>query len=447
MKISRKERNLLLYSEIIKEYKWLHKLLLKNETLKKENVPEKFHTDFTYVAPVILKQCGQEWKGDENVVNPVVDLGPIERKKCSLCGTPTRYLCYIQNKINGKRINIGRDCAEEFVDLNSLVDGKTKGQLLASAKEVRRFSEINKRIPGLEQTIEMWLHRTEKYDIVLPRKMEVPYNESGEVLRDLYRNYLKGIESEQVFEEIEVRLSSEKSTIEMFEKYQEINRNTPFIATRKMINWLRNRADQKTENILRENGKVTFETVSCIWEREYVDKHISIVKELFLAAGANFLEIDHEIGGYTFQYGRSRVTLYISFKSFFEVFGNYVLGEGDRCPAALTINNIIKLSQIVNEHTMKIQYLDELKFCLRKFGNDIDYEDEDLDSDTVYIWDKQVSKFAKCKLSEIIRLTKGLVMGLPKPTINNIESFVASLAGKRFSREELRDMRDVLSSI
>ncbi len=36
MKISRKERNLLLYSEIIKEYKWLHKLLLKNETLKKE---------------------------------------------------------------------------------------------------------------------------------------------------------------------------------------------------------------------------------------------------------------------------------------------------------------------------------------------------------------------------------------------------------------------------
>ncbi|KJD38697.1 hypothetical protein QD46_17890 [Paenibacillus polymyxa] len=111
--ITRKQRNLLLYSDIVKEYKWLHKLLLKNETLKEENVPEKFKNDFTYVAPVILKQCGQEWKDDENVVNPVEDLGQIERQKCSLCGTPTRYLCYIQNKINGKRINIGRDCAQE----------------------------------------------------------------------------------------------------------------------------------------------------------------------------------------------------------------------------------------------------------------------------------------------------------------------------------------------
>lgn len=66
-----------------------------------------------------------------------------------------------------------------------------------------------------------------------------------------------------------------------------------------MINRLRNRADQKTENILRENGKVTFETVACIWEREYIDKHISIAKGLFLAVGANFLGIDHEIEGYS----------------------------------------------------------------------------------------------------------------------------------------------------
>ncbi|MEK4460051.1 MULTISPECIES: hypothetical protein [Paenibacillus] len=51
---------------------------------------------------------------------------------------------------------------------------------------------------------------------------------------------------------------------------------------------------------------------------------------------------------------------------------------------------------------------------------------------TVYILHKKVNKFAKCKLSDIIRPNKGASNGLSKPTINNIELSLRDFPKKNY---------------
>ncbi|MFK4439674.1 hypothetical protein [Paenibacillus sp. RC21] len=445
-RLLKKERNLIIRSEAIKEYPWLLQLIDEKESVKIEDVPSDKMSDFKYVLPHILKVCGDEWMGDESLLHPVEDLGE-KRRKCGLCGTPNRYIYYIKNRLNNNKLNVGKDCVEEFVDLDLLREGKTKGQLLKKAQELRRMGTINKKFPGIERIISDWLSRTEKYEIVLPSSMEEPYNRNGQLLNDLYRNYLKGDEIEQSLEEIEALIKSESSTIKMFEQYQKENENMPFIATKKMIRWLQDKKDKKSEEILREHGSVTLESVPHIWEKEYIEKNKHIVEGMFKSAGLIFINADHEENGYTYKKENSNFIMILTFHKFYYHFGAYVLGLEEKSLAPFNQINVIRISDIVKNYINILYFIEEMSLVMQEWDIDYEIEEEDIDADAAYVWDKNVGAYVKLSLSKLIFLIKGKVLGLAKPTQANFELSISQEQGRRYTKRELQENREILNSM
>jgi hypothetical protein len=442
-RIVKKERNLMINSHIIDEHPWLKELLLNNEKISIDDVAEEYKNDFRYVVPYIIKQCGDEWRGDESVLHPIEDLGE-ERRPCSLCGTGNRYIYYIQNKLNGRKMNVGKDCVEEFVDLSTIAQGVSKSKLIKKAQEIRRMSTINKRFPGIQNRIDTWENRLNRYSVVIPSLYEEPHSKDGERLNDMHSKYLRGDYDESVFDDIESILSSEASYIDQFDSYTETNVGNPFIATKKIINWLEIRNDYKSINTLKTIGFITVETISSIWEPEYVSKQKPIIEDVFESIGATVLNLDQESNVFVLKIGHSKIKLACRFEKFFSHFGQILLNEKPK--AAFSLANIIRISEsydLISVYT----FIEDFKKHISKWGIGFVTTDSSIDQNKAYLKDKQTKKYVESDLSELFNRFKGIVLGMDKPTRNDLELYISSHPGKKYTREQLKDLNSLSRSL
>lgn len=94
--IRKKDRNKLLFSNITENYPWLLKLLQENEkisNLEVANLNEDKQNFIKHLIPNILNEASKEWKPSHEVFVRVLEGN--KRKRCSLCGTPNKYIYYI----------------------------------------------------------------------------------------------------------------------------------------------------------------------------------------------------------------------------------------------------------------------------------------------------------------------------------------------------------------
>ncbi len=430
-------------SYIIDDHTWLKDLLETRPSLRISEVPEEHRVDFEYVVPYILKQCGDEWKGDESVLHPVEDLGD-ERRPCGLCGRENRYIYYIQNRLNGKKMNVGGDCVEDYVDIDFLREGNSRGKLLRRAKEIRKRSILNQRFPGIQNRIDTWLNRSGKSNVVLPLSIEEPYLNIGNKLQDLHNAFLRGEDNEMILNEMEDILNEEAGYITRFDEYIQLNKDHKFIATKSIMTWLENRRDRKTMESLKQYGFVTKETISFIWEKGFIERNIDSFNQLFESTIFKIIEVDFDNEGFVIQSDHSRVIMIIRFDKFMSNFGERVLGESTK--AAFSDNNIVKLSSIYGSNSPYI-FRDELKKKLKTWSVGISMTDEDAELNQVYLYDRRKKDYVQVKLSELIAEAKGIVFGLSNPDRKKFEKYVHEKEGKRYTHNELRDIRSISSQM
>lgn len=438
-RISKKERNLIINSQVIEDHVWLKDLLESNLSLSIDEVEEKNKTDFQYVVPYILKQCGEEWKGDESVLHPIEDLGD-GRRPCGLCGRGNRYIYYIQNRLNGTKLNVGGDCVEDFVDMDLLREGNSRGQLLRKAKELRRRGLINQRFPGIQGRIDTWLNRVTRYDIVLPTYLEEPYLSEGNKLQELHNTYLRNEEDESYLDQMEDILNKENDYIRYFDEYQLLNHDNSFIVTKKIMTWLENRHDRKTMDILKESGIISNDTIPFIWESSFIEKNIKMIEALFNNTQFDLIIIDYDNEGFILKKEPSQITLILKFEKFFTNFGERIIGGTTR--AAFSESNITKLSFLSGDNSAYI-FKDELEFLLEKWDIGIDATDDEISYNQVYLFDRRTQLYVLSNFNELVMEAKGLVLGLDNFDKQKFEGFVKGKEGKRISGKELAENREI----
>lgn len=441
--ILKKERNLMINSRIIEEYPWLEKLLMANEKVSIDLIDDEHKNSFRYVVPYILKQCGEEWKGDESVLNPIEDMGN-KRRPCALCGTPNKYIYYIENKLNGNKLNVGRDCVEEFVDIKVISEGISRNKLIKKAQEIRRMNDINDKFPGIQNKMDTLLATVENYPIVIPNSIKDPYIQKVKMITEVYNDYLKGLKDEIVFSQIEDFIQSEHVFIKQFEDYVEKNSNNPFIATRKMIRWLEHRKDPEIIELLNETGEITRGSVARVWEKEYFEKQHNQITVLFSTLELNVLKFDEDNNHIVFAVGINKINLILPYEKFLSFFGPLLIGE--KPFAAFTLQNVIKVCR--EEDFMSIyHFIDQFRKLTRRWGVGLRETDSSIDQNIVYLKEKESKLYVQVKVQELFQYAKGIVFGLNKPSREDLENFITQVPGKRYTKENIRELNNIVQNM
>ncbi|KAF0993998.1 hypothetical protein [Geobacillus sp. TFV-3] len=266
-----KDRNVLIFSEITKDYDWFLKLLIENEKITDSliNALTSEQQNFIkYMVPVLLKEATSEWKESSR---PPIDLGEDRSRwgNCSLCNKPNRYLHFIDNRKSGKTINVGSECVKEYAFNETDIIYRRK-----EARKIRRLSILNDKIPGVKNIVENWKDRLDKFEILIPTPLSKNYEQLGEKLQKIYDDFLSGKGSESTIYQIYKLIQQGEDEIKEFEDYVKKERDNEFIVTRNMVNWLKRQNNSKASKALewvREEGKVSYRAAHRIAEKGFME--------------------------------------------------------------------------------------------------------------------------------------------------------------------------------
>ncbi|RDY22926.1 hypothetical protein CHF27_010940 [Romboutsia maritimum] len=164
------QRNLLLKSDILKDYPKLKSFLETTpdmdsselHTLDKE-VRNLFNSK---IFNAISNKAPQEWEVDKDrTLESAKELKNITR--CQICNTKIKNICYIKNKINNNRLIVGSTCVTYF----GILDKKELEKILSEREIIRRRAEINKSINNIEKTFQELDLFIEKSPIIIKNKV------------------------------------------------------------------------------------------------------------------------------------------------------------------------------------------------------------------------------------------------------------------------------------
>lgn len=117
--------------------------------------------------------------------------------KCSLCNTPNKYIFYIENRYNKKKLNVGSECIEKFPDLdNRLPNGMTirklKNNTVKDYNRLKRLEEFNHEFPNVEEILSSWNNEYNNLPIILPRDLHNSITEIHAKANEIFKGYING---------------------------------------------------------------------------------------------------------------------------------------------------------------------------------------------------------------------------------------------------------------
>lgn len=233
----------MLFSETIKRSNvpWLIELLKSNKVLSKKELSYEQLQIINEIRSDLLNDSIEEWsiaKAPDG--NLTLDMGQDERKwaKCQLCGTKHRYMHYIKNKFTDSVINVGSACIGEFGEIGKVAQRDRRSLVSAQAKN-RRLLTLLEEIPNAKSRIDKWNALLNEIDLILPRKIEEPYMKLGKEAEKTFKAILRKNKNEREVKELKAFFIKQEGYKEEILKYDRLNKDKPFVMTKKIDDWLR----------------------------------------------------------------------------------------------------------------------------------------------------------------------------------------------------------------
>ncbi|MFD0587719.1 hypothetical protein ACFQZE_06870 [Paenibacillus sp. GCM10027627] len=446
--VTRKQRNLLVNSTVTLDYPWFLQMLSEQKKIKTEDIPEEHKSDFRNVVPFIIKLSGDEWKYNEEHLRPYEDMGTDARnhKHCSLCNQRNRYIFYIKNRLNNKTLNVGSDCIKEFADFDNLGFGMTLSQLKTNASKVRRLSEANAHIDGIDKLIANWDFKLDSFSVLIPNYIRKPYLELGIAIKKEYENFLKC--DSHSFEELikmhDQYIDLEKSMVEYEIKYK----SNPFVASNAIMGWLKGQQKHALIELMKETGLIDEKTVREIYERNFIRKIENMIRLQLESLELEVEKFDYEENEIliTFNMYNGAVKIVCSFKKFMDNYGLLILGAKNA--ATLSLKNLLRISDVREKYTKEfiVTNIDD-KFAyfnkLVRFVLPVDFQEED----EIDIINKITGKVFVYNLSKFLKETSRYILISDEDKISKDEKHFLNLKGKWYTQEELSDVRETASEM
>ncbi|MGJ8731203.1 hypothetical protein ACRW9N_12140 [Listeria aquatica] len=254
--LTSKEVNKLLYSDHLKsnDFFWLYKLLDQNTSLDYSKIPENKQEIFLNVINDLLNNCSNEWvqsKGPNGQTEEDMGLDEKNWKTCSLCGTPNRYIFYIENTLNKCKLNVGSNCISEFGSIASNAK-KSKAIMQKNAIKLKNLQMLLEEIPNVRTIVEKWDDFMAKLPLVLSKKETECYQNIGLLANRTYEEILsKGLEKKRISQLNNLIKSGKFEKNKILEKIETLKKND-FVLTNNQVNWIRSHQPDSIAKILDE---------------------------------------------------------------------------------------------------------------------------------------------------------------------------------------------------
>lgn len=433
-----KDHVLLLHSEIITDYPRLGQLLRNYPRITKsvlKLLPDSEKNIFENTLKSIVAKAWDEWEGTDD--EPYDDLGS-RRVKCSLCGTDNKLVFIIQNRFNGKTLNVGSTCIREFG--NNFEFGKerkTVTQILRERQKIARKANLLRVLPEAH-ICEEW--NDLNYPIVLPNFLTTAYYQIGERLRKLYNDYLNGNKKldQSSIDEFKKELDNRKKYISRFDAYVEENKNRPFVATKKLDEWARYHLDRNWNNIIRENGYINWGLACRLEEPSFMLSLVPMLNNILEPFGSKVLGVDERKHSYVLKpQVNNDIEIYCPHQTLLWNFGAPLFGEEPVSP--LSVELILAESLISNDRSLVLT-LNSLDQVLKSRGFYIyqcNYE-----MDKLLIYDKDYDKYVELPLANFANKFLAVAFGIAIPT-DSIIKYIKQMSSKQYSKEEIDDLNNI----
>lgn len=433
--VNLEQRQLLVFSEVIKDYPFLEKTLSENETIDESDLKNHDENERNFLKtflPNIIKQATDEWKGNKDCI----DKGVVS-EKCSLCHTPNRYIYHIINQENGNTMNVGSDCIQKF-DFNfSLSKGTTLKQHVDRQKRERyrlqKLSKINEKYPNIVNTLSEWKRLVSDCLIILPLAIEEPYLQYINEIQYLIDEYKDGSMGNEVFAKIDrlINIIQEKNVD--IDAYVTNNIDNMFVPTRRIKYWL---LENKKDNIvayLKKTGRIDKVAIKEIHESDFINGIIPLINKGLKEKGFIIEKADFEKGMFLLKHGS--MVFHCLFRDFLAYISGFAFNEED---VIFTKDSLLDLCHIYEKDSIDT-LLDEISKLFKGTTIGIGYNDFASDDVVVFIRNKAEHDFAVLKMSVFLKAYKKYVLYDTKPDLEKGIKSLEDVSSRRYKMKEYGD--------
>lgn len=442
LRVKKRQRMLLLYSEIIKQFPWFREILEGNEIISEEFVlalDSEKQNFFDNMFPRIVKQVVDEWRGNPNSVRYIETDDKNQWISCALCGHKIRWIFRIQNRLNGNELEVGSECVKYF-GIN--FGGKSIRDLIRETKRAGRLNALNEKIPGIARIVEGWASRLNNYPIVIPLHYEQKYSKLGQAISGLYGGYLdeKYGDVDEVTRGILSLLDKADQLLKEIQEYVDANIGVKFVAKSELARWLKSTGQYETlERIKKDNGRITWGTACKITEPNFMKLIASEFTPILANIGLRVIGVDSDRNGYVLGLSRnSKIRLFCKYSDFVFEYGGIIFGETVNYP--LDLEHIAKISLLDYNEISVGQLLEELAGKIEGLGVSVwgyAFEFNEL----VFV-ERDKGTYIVVNLKECLNKVKGLLLDLTHAAVGDLISYINNF-GKRYSRKELRELEEI----
>lgn len=231
------QRNLLLKSDILKDYPKLKSFLETTPDIDSSELHtldnEVRNLFNSRIFNAISNKAPQEWEVDKDrTLESAKELKNITR--CQICNTKIKNICYIKNKINNNRLIVGSTCVTYF----GILDKRELDKILSERETIRRRAEINKSINNIEKTFQELDLFIEKSPIIIKNKVISKFTALKSEAVNLHTRYidfnLDSYEKKNVIDRIKEILPNIRAEKSKIIEYIDKNKEDKFVVTKGM---------------------------------------------------------------------------------------------------------------------------------------------------------------------------------------------------------------------
>lgn len=337
--LSRDEISLLCNSEILKDvelYGNLYDMLTQLPELRaltlndfiERGLDERGKIILTHTKGKIIDGVMQEWYIESKSAED-----PDKKVKCGLCNTPNKYLFYIRNRLNNAQLNVGSSCMKKFSEIEGYANHKYQlSKIQRNHQQTARWIKFHDKFPEAESIIDSANFYFDNIPILLPYKIYFSLEKTVHQLHIVYNKYIKygktpndtSKNSFDLFDEtINVYIKLKKESDEFINE----NLNNNFMCKRSEIDWiLKQKKHSLLEQISRNNGKYTLETIGKISSIDFIKTNFKSIQKALNSKDIILIMPQNTQDNFQFLLGYGNNILYnINIKKFMKSIGAYCI--------------------------------------------------------------------------------------------------------------------------
>jgi hypothetical protein len=427
--VTKKERNLLVGSKIIKDYPVLQDFIDNTPDLtsdKLNTLSYEAQLFFNNIYNKVLDEASREWVIDKSGIEYVEG----NKMSCELCGhRPINNICVIENSYTKKRLKIGTECAEYF-GISRELDLR---KLSKEAKRIKLLESLNLMFPNIENIINDWESIINNQDIIIKNDVKEEYLRIGNKAKILFNRYCddktKNVERNNITIELKILFEKGKNEKTQIEKYVNDFKNNPFAPKKILIRDISEQYKRTAINMIEEDGLIKARTLWRINNIDFAHSLIDIINCNLRKINCKVESIHNYEGklGYFIVYEKmKKYKLFYTYKEFCSNFYSIITGEDS--DIIIDLNLLIKYGELIDELSLEraIYYI----FEIIKHSNYCIYA-------TDYIYNEVIIKNKVLNMFYILKM-KSFVNSFKKELIKGNKKFgnkVLILISKNLSKE------------